>query len=142
MLYSVELRSHFSDGKDRNLLYSFKRDHKKKLIIMPKFTTYILYSKRLDSFYIGYSGDVISKRLTKHHSEHKGYTARAKDWDIAFTENLTLKKKLFFMKRSLNPGKVNYVSNNLLSGAKLNSTSRCLFIKHVSMVLFLLIFHV
>jgi len=54
---------------------------------MQQFKTYILYSKSLDSFYIGYTGDDIRKRLAKHLGEHKGHTAKAKDWIIAYVEN-------------------------------------------------------
>ena len=48
---------------------------------------YILYSTSIDSYYIGVSGD-IEKRLKKHLSNHKGYTSRAKDWEVKYTENI------------------------------------------------------
>ena len=47
---------------------------------------YILYSKQLDRYYIGYCGTAIEARLAKHLSNHKGYTGRAKDWIICYTE--------------------------------------------------------
>ena len=101
MLYSVELRSRFSEGKDRNLLYSTTSQKEFDIIFMEQFTTYILYSKSLDAFYIGYTGDDISIRLTKHLCEHKGYTARAKDWEIAFTEKFNTKKEAIFREKEL-----------------------------------------
>jgi putative endonuclease len=60
---------------------------------MHQFTTYILYSKILDAFYIGFTGDVVNIRLAKHLSEHKGYTAKAKDWAIVYTEIFNTKSE-------------------------------------------------
>ena len=50
------------------------------------FTVYIIYSKVLDRFYIGYTSESAEKRLQKHLSNHDGFTAKAKDWVIVFTE--------------------------------------------------------
>lgn len=50
-------------------------------------TTYILYSKSIDKYYIGStSGDVI-ERLKKHLSNHRGFTGKAKDWELVFSED-------------------------------------------------------
>ncbi|MFZ6024448.1 MAG: GIY-YIG nuclease family protein [Bacteroidota bacterium] len=46
---------------------------------------YILYSRQLDRYYIGSTSDIQS-RLTKHLSEHSGFTGKAKDWIIVWTE--------------------------------------------------------
>ena len=40
---------------------------------------YILYSKSIDHFYIGHTGEDPHERLRKHLSDHKGFTSRAKD---------------------------------------------------------------
>ncbi|WP_251834110.1 GIY-YIG nuclease family protein [Kaistella pullorum] len=40
---------------------------------------YILYSKSLDQFYIGHTGEELKERLRRHLSNHKGFTAKAKD---------------------------------------------------------------
>jgi putative endonuclease len=53
---------------------------------MKKYYCYILYSARLDKFYIGATGDDLNERLRKHLSNHKGFTAKAKDWRIVYTE--------------------------------------------------------
>ena len=50
------------------------------------FITYILYSKTLDKFYIGFTGENIQSRLLKHLANHKGFTANAKDWTIVYME--------------------------------------------------------
>jgi len=51
---------------------------------MPCFV-YILYSASLDLYYIGCSYHP-EKRLRKHLANHKGFTAKAKDWHICYTE--------------------------------------------------------
>lgn len=44
---------------------------------------YILYSASLDLYYIGSSANP-ENRLKKHLANHKGFTARAKDWIICY----------------------------------------------------------
>jgi len=48
--------------------------------------TYILYSKSIDRYYIGHTGDTVEERLRKHNSNHRGFTGRANDWVIVYTE--------------------------------------------------------
>jgi putative endonuclease len=55
------------------------------------FSTYILYSKTLDKFYVGPSGDSMEERLRKHLSAHKGYTTKAKDWELFHQETFETK---------------------------------------------------
>jgi putative endonuclease len=45
--------------------------------------TYIIYSKKLDRFYIGATQDSVHSRIEKHNSGHHGknhFTAKADDW--------------------------------------------------------------
>ena len=65
------------------------------------FTVYILFSKLLNKFYIGFSSLTVKERLTYHLSNHKGFTSKAKDWEIVWstslndkTEALTIEKKI------------------------------------------------
>ena len=46
---------------------------------------YILYSEVLDRYYIGATKD-ISKRVEKHLQSKKGFTSRAKDWELKYSE--------------------------------------------------------
>ena len=55
------------------------------------FTTYILYSAMLNKFYIGFTTDVIEIRLQKHLYNHKGFTSKAKDWQIVYIEKFDTK---------------------------------------------------
>ncbi|MBX9887429.1 MAG: GIY-YIG nuclease family protein [Flavobacteriaceae bacterium] len=50
------------------------------------FYVYILYSKSIDKFYIGYTVMELSERLRRHLSSHKGFTGRAKDWEVVYFE--------------------------------------------------------
>lgn len=49
------------------------------------FYVYILYSGTLDRYYIGVSGDV-EGRLRRHNTKHGGYTGRADDWALVYSE--------------------------------------------------------
>ncbi|NCD68715.1 GIY-YIG nuclease family protein [Mucilaginibacter sp. R11] len=48
---------------------------------------YILHSAILDRYYIG-STQNVAERLRRHLSNHKGFTARASDWELVYQENL------------------------------------------------------
>lgn len=49
-------------------------------------TFYILYSSVLNKFYIGHTCEPIEERLRKHLSSHRGFTSKAKDWKLVYTE--------------------------------------------------------
>jgi len=51
---------------------------------------YILYSESLDLYYIGCSENP-QVRLRKHLSNHKGFTSKAKDWFISYSERFDSK---------------------------------------------------
>ena len=55
------------------------------------FYVYILYSATIDRFYIGHTGQAISERIGKHLSSHRGFTSRAKDWQLYYYEEFTSK---------------------------------------------------
>ena len=63
-----------------------------------KHSVYILYSATLDTYYVGCSGDVPG-RLEKHLYDHKGFTGRAKDWELKYTEEFDLRAEA--LKREL-----------------------------------------
>ena len=53
------------------------------------FYVYILFSKSQEIYYIGYTSMILEERLRRHLSDHKGFTARAKDWEIVYQELFT-----------------------------------------------------
>ena len=65
-----------------------------------KYYFYILFSEKLDKFYIGYSEN-LAERLKKHNSKHKGFTGRSNDWNIVYTEEFDTKKKTYSRERQV-----------------------------------------
>ena len=68
---------------------------------MLEFYLYILYSKLLNKYYVGYTGDKLEERLRKHNSNHKGFTSRASDWEIVFTEQIGSKEEAYARERQI-----------------------------------------
>ena len=50
-----------------------------------KFYTYILFSVTLNRYYIGSTNEV-DGRIDRHLASKKGFTARAKDWELKYYE--------------------------------------------------------
>jgi putative endonuclease len=59
---------------------------------------YIIYSVKLDCYYIGYTTD-LDKRLVEHNSGISTITSKASDWKLLYTERFETKK--FAHKREL-----------------------------------------
>ena len=60
---------------------------------------YILFSPSKKKYYIGYTGDELSERISKHNSNHKGFTGKIGDWKLMYEEifadkNLAMKREL------------------------------------------------
>jgi len=62
---------------------------------------YILYSKEIDAYYVGYTGDSLDERLRKHKTNHKGFTSRAKGWIYCYTEPYTSKSDAYSREREI-----------------------------------------
>jgi len=45
-----------------------------------------LFSQSLDKYYVGSTSLELNQRLRRHLSDHKGFTAKAKDWVIVYSE--------------------------------------------------------
>ena len=63
---------------------------------------YILYSKALDRYYVGYTSE-IETRIARHNQGWGKFTSRAKDWELVYQEKYTQKndaiKRESFLKR-------------------------------------------
>jgi putative endonuclease len=55
-----------------------------------KFFVYILYSEKLDKYYIGSTGD-LADRLKKHNRSRSGYTSMGKPWILVYNESFSNK---------------------------------------------------
>ena len=49
------------------------------------FTVYILYSEKMDRFYVGYTNN-IDRRIGEHNRKKGKYTDRGIPWKVAYTE--------------------------------------------------------
>ena len=52
---------------------------------MKNYSVYILFSLKLNKYYVGYTSD-LETRMTKHLSSHKGYTGQIADWKVVYRE--------------------------------------------------------
>jgi putative endonuclease len=50
------------------------------------YTVYILKSEFLSRYYVGFTGNDVELRLKQHLADHKGFTAKVKDWKLVYTE--------------------------------------------------------
>ena len=55
------------------------------------FVTYVLYSAKYDSIYIGYTSDLINRFHSHNELSKKGYTARFRPWIVTYVEFFELK---------------------------------------------------
>lgn len=74
---------------------------------------YILYSQKLDKYYIGSTKD-LSERLRKHNSNHKGYTGKVDDWNIVYSESFETKSLAYSRERQVKKGKNKAVIEKLI----------------------------
>ncbi len=51
---------------------------------------YIIYSNSINRYYVGVTSDIES-RIKKHNSNHKGFTGKANDWELKYSEEFELK---------------------------------------------------
>ena len=67
---------------------------------MTSYYFYILFSKQLDKFYIGYTNN-LEERLRKHNTNHKGFTGKANDWEIVYFEEFDTKSEAYAREREV-----------------------------------------
>jgi putative endonuclease len=67
---------------------------------MDNYYFYIIYSQQLDKYYIGHTSD-IEERLRKHNSNHKGFTGKANDWAVVYTEIYPTKELAYAREREV-----------------------------------------
>ena len=69
---------------------------------MPKlFHTYILFSTTRHKYYVGFTGDDLQERLSKHNSNHKGFTGKVGDWKIVHSELYHSKSEAYAREREI-----------------------------------------
>jgi len=61
---------------------------------------YIIYSQKLDKYYIGFSSDV-EDRLRKHNRRSKGFSSLGRPWLLIYTERFETKKEAMVREKQL-----------------------------------------
>jgi putative endonuclease len=77
--------------------------------------TYILHSHKLNKFYIGHTSPSVEERLKKHLSNHKGFSAQAKDWRIVYSREFESKSKAYAHEREIKNWKSRDKINEIIS---------------------------
>ncbi|MEO6230215.1 MAG: GIY-YIG nuclease family protein [Ferruginibacter sp.] len=58
-----------------------------------QYQVYILFSNKLNKYYVGFTCDELNERIRKHNSNHKGFTGAFGDWRLVFAESFNLKQE-------------------------------------------------
>ena len=62
---------------------------------------YILYSQTLNRYYVGHTELPMEERLRRHLANHKGFTSKAKDWEVVHMENFGSKEEAYRREREI-----------------------------------------
>ncbi|MBN1649957.1 MAG: GIY-YIG nuclease family protein, partial [Bacteroidales bacterium] len=75
---------------------------------------YILFSKKLNKYYIGSTYDLV-ERLRKHNSNHKGFTGKIGDWKVVYSEIFDSKISALARERQVKKWKSRIAIEKLIS---------------------------
>jgi len=64
------------------------------------YTVYIIYSERIDKYYIGFSSNV-QERLCKHNRNSKGFSSSGRPWIMVYSEVFDNKKDAMAREKQL-----------------------------------------
>ena len=64
------------------------------------FFIYIIYSPKLDKYYIGFTSD-INDRLIKHNRKSRGFTNLGRPWILVYSEKYSSKKEAMDREKKL-----------------------------------------
>ncbi|MDQ7066309.1 MAG: GIY-YIG nuclease family protein [candidate division KSB1 bacterium] len=65
------------------------------------YTVYVLYSRRYNKIYIGYTSNLEQRLLSHNELSNKGWTARYRPWHLIYTEEYEEKGKAMQRERAL-----------------------------------------
>ena len=68
------------------------------------FTVYVLYSKKYNRIYIGYTSNMEQRLLSHNELSTKGYTTRFRPWIVTFTEDYETKSEAMAREKQLKGG--------------------------------------
>jgi len=70
-----------------------------------EYAVYILYSKRCDKIYIGFTTDLINRFLSHNHLGQKGWTLKYRPWQVIYCEFYSDKLTAMNREKQLKGGK-------------------------------------
>ena len=79
-----------------------------------RFHVYILFSESLDRYYIGFTEN-LTGRLDRHLQSKKGFTSKAKDWELLYSEDFKLKSEAIERERQIKKWKSRKMIESLIS---------------------------
>ncbi len=74
---------------------------------------YILYSSKLDKYYVG-STNNIEDRLERHLLSKKGFTSKADDWQLKYSEVFNTRKEALSRERQIKKWKSRKIIETLI----------------------------
>ena len=77
---------------------------------------YILYSKKLDRYYLGHTCGTLESRLYKHQMNKVGFTGKADDWELKYSEEFETKSDAYRREREVKKWKSRKRIEKLLAG--------------------------
>ena len=79
---------------------------------------YILFSQKLNRYYLGHTRELF-ERIRKHNSNHKGYTGKADDWKLLYSEKYASKSDAYARERQIKNWKNrNRIEQLILKGSE------------------------
>ena len=78
------------------------------------FFCYILYSHKLDKYYIGSTSN-LEGRLRRHLSNHNGFTGKETDWVVKWKQRFESKKEALVMERRIKSWKSRVLIGKLIN---------------------------
>jgi putative endonuclease len=78
--------------------------------------SYILYSSKLDKYYIGSTSD-LAGRLRRHNSSGSGFTSTGKPWELVYQEEYPDKSQALKREKQLKSWKSRERLQSLISGS-------------------------
>ena len=70
----------------------------------------------MDKYYIGHTEMSVEERLKKHLTDHDGFTSKAKDWQIAWSEEFSEKSEAYALERKMKGWKSKKAIDRLIRG--------------------------
>ena len=83
------------------------------------FVTYVLYSKKFDKIYIGFTSNLIERIKSHNYLGKKGYTLRYRPWIVVLVTFFKSKKEAILHEKSLKSGQGRqYIHKQVLQNFK------------------------